>query len=276
MPSDAELARARVPLGRGKCAVCFGLGTFSMWSGVPFLSEPVEYDCSCDEQLILHRWMSVRGLPKQHQRFRWNDVTTVPDSTMRQVGEAWDRLENDIRRGLGVVIHGGHSTGKSMLAFLLARKLMHAGQFDVLCISDADINKLDWKDADEMARWYKRIMPAEVLVFDNLGKETKSAFNDTKVEELFGYRNDNMLATIVTTAFTPDGLRGRHGTTVTDGVEERTVDKKVVPVYAAQTADLIENRCRSIVIPPGTASFEPYESSDRESRMNISRPFTFG
>ena len=275
MPSDAELARVNIH-GRGKCEVCGDTKTFKMWSGAPLVSEIVEYECQCTEQAILHRWMSVRGLPKAHQQLRWVDVVGVPNEAMRQVHEAWGRLENDIRRGLGIVFHGGRSTGKSMLAFLMARKLMYLGQFNMLCISDATINKLDWRDTDEFDWWYKKVLPVEVLVFDNLGKETKSAFNDTKVEELFGYRNDNMLATIVTTAFTPDELRGRHGTKAADGVETRTVDKKIVPVYAAQTADLIETRCRKVVIPPGTVQFNPYDLWSKESELGISRPSTFG
>lgn len=275
MPSDIELAHWNIQ-GRGPCKVCSDTGRFLMWSGAPLTSEPVEYACSCDDQLTLYRWMRVRGLSMTHQRNRWADVVGVPAETMRQLAALWPRLENDIHRGLGIVFHGSPSTGKSMLAYLMARKLMYTGQFNVLCISNAEINALDWHDNDAMDWWYKRVLPAEVLVFDNLGKETKSTFNDTKVEELFGYRSDNMLATIVTTMFLPDGLRGRHGTTVTDGVEERTIDHKAVPVYAARTADLIQHCCHKIVIPAGTIAFEPFDLRSKESELGISRPFTFG
>ena len=270
MPSDIELARINIH-GRGVCDVCRDTGTFQMWSGAPMTSEVVTYECSCVEQGILSRWLSVRGIPRFHQRLRWADVTAVPDETMRQVANVWNRLEGDIRHGLGVVFHGTSYTGKSMLAYLLARKLMHTGQFGVLGITAMDINGLDWRSNDSMQWWYHKVLPAEVLVYDRLGAE-KASYGLSKVEELFGYRNDNMLATIVTTTFSPEDLRRRHGSN--SAVEERADG----PVYAPQAADLIDTRCHRITIPPGTVSSVTgnFERFKQESELNISRPYTFG
>ena len=253
--------------------MCKEKGTFLMWSGTPDSSEIVEYECSCTEQAILYRWMSVRGIPIQHQRFRWADVTTIPAETMRQVADVWNRLERDIDHGIGVVLHGSSHTGKTLLAYLLARKLMHTGEFNVLGVTSMNVNGLDYRDADSMAWWYQKVMPAEVLVYDDLGAE-RASYGISKVEELFSYRNDNMLATIVTTRFSPDDLRKRHGSKVEDGVEVGASG----PVYAPQAADLIDSRCHKILLPTATAMpfTEIFQRQTRESDLGISRPFTFG
>ena len=127
--------------------------------------------------------------------------------------DVWGRLESDIRHGLGVVFHGTSCTGKSMLAYLLARKLMsHRPVQHARASRRCDINKLDWRATSDASGGTTRCCPLEVLVFDSLGGGEGEHLRHAKVEELFGYRNDNMLATIVTTTFTPDELRGRHGT----------------------------------------------------------------
>ena len=270
MPSDPELARLNIH-GRGICDVCRDTGTFLMWSGAPLVSEVIECECSCVEQGILSRWMAVRGIPKAHQTLRWVDVTAVPTETMREVAAIWNRLESDIRHGLGVVFHGTSYTGKTMLAYLLARKLMFTGHFGVLGITAMEVNGLDWRKAESMDWWYQKVLPAEVLVYDRLGAE-KNPYSIGKVEELFSYRNDNMLATIVTTTFSPEDLRRRHGSN--SAIEEHAGG----PVYAPQAADLIETRCHRISIPAGTVPSitENFERVKRESELGISRPYTFG
>ena len=113
--------------------------------------------------------------------------------------------------------------------------------------------------------------PYEVLVYDRLGAE-KNSYAIGKVEELFAHRNDNMLATIVTTTFSPEDLRRRHGSNVAVEVHADG------PAYAPQAADLIETRCHRIAIPTAMAipATENFERVKRESELGISRPYTFG
>ena len=276
MPSDRELEFYGKTAKPKRCQTCNGTGRFRMWSSTMGGSEIVEYECNCDDQLILDRWFAVRGIHPPHSRLRWFDLIGLDDAFKPEVREAAGRLERDLERGLGLVLGGPTHTGKSLIASLMARYVLKDGHHDVRIVTAADVSTLNYKDEERMEWWERKVKPVRLLVFDGLGREGDTSWVKGKVEDLFAYRADHQLAMVVVTRLTIEKVRERYG--VDDGsgvVTDQIAPGKVAVRYASRVADLMQHQCRTLLFK--NDSFQPTQLAmkARESDADIMRPVTF-
>jgi DNA replication protein DnaC len=187
------------------------------------------------------------------------------------------RLERDAERGLGLVLGGPSTTGKTMIANLLARYVLYQGTMDVRVVTGADVSALDYRKDERMEWWERKIKPAPLLVFDGLGAERDVSFVLDKVDELFAYRGDHGLATLVVTKLSTDKIRERFGVDDGSGIEVRKVsDSKTSVRYASRVADLIENTCVRFDFAGESFLDRQIALSRLESDLGVRRPVNFG
>ena len=190
------------------CQTCQGTKSFRMWSGVPLASDVVEYECPCADQVLLHRWLGVRGVPHRFRLRGFSDLAWVSPEVLTVSLSEWSDPAKKVRYCQGVVIRGPKFSGKSLLMSLLQRQVLAAG-IDARCIGLGFFTSIvdDWKDP-ALRHWYSTaIRSAPVLCvtgFDDTVALPEWALH--RIDELFAFRLANGLTSIVETSGTPEGL----------------------------------------------------------------------
>lgn len=178
---SARLNRLRPDLPRSPddCRTCLGKKKFSWWGRYPapgtakVSSEVVEYDCPCDDQWILQRWLTIRGINEHHQRLGLDDVTGVSNQTLEVVGDYLANWESYAAAGMGFILHGDKGAGKTMLAMLMVKALMMRGVDGYMATFAEALSMLraGWNDPVDKDWFAARVRAAQVLVLDDLGRE---------------------------------------------------------------------------------------------------------
>jgi len=115
-------------------------------------------------------------------------------------------LENNLKRGNGLLLHGPYRSGKSCIAAAVVQEVA------------AHKCRAFWIEADELMRgWdredgrYRRARSAHLLVIDDLGIEGSAAYPLEVMGKALRYRLERACATIITTNMTPEKLKGHYG-----------------------------------------------------------------
>lgn len=124
--------------------------------------------------------------------------------------------ENFIRRfgsdeGRGLYIHGGVGTGKTYTASALAREFVDSGYAVVLTTTLSmleDIQDTYGKEASSLEA-VSRFSKCDVLILDDLGKESASAWSISMLFQIIDVRYEAMRPLIVTTQYDYVGLERR-------------------------------------------------------------------
>ena len=123
--------------------------------------------------------------------------------------EAEERFGSDDGRGL--YIHGSVGTGKTYLASALACTFIDAGYSVVLTTTLAmleDIQDTYGKEASSLDA-VLRFASSDVLILDDLGKESASAWSASMIFQIVNYRYEAMRPLIVTSQYDLAGLEKR-------------------------------------------------------------------
>jgi DNA replication protein DnaC/primosomal protein DnaI len=113
--------------------------------------------------------------------------------------------------GRGLYIHGNVGTGKTYLASALARMFIEAGYTVVLTTTLAmleDIQDTYGKEASSLDA-VLRFASSDVLILDDLGKESASAWSASMIFQIVNYRYESMRPLIVTSQYDLAGLEKR-------------------------------------------------------------------
>ncbi|RHD74834.1 cell division protein ZapE [Olsenella sp. AM30-3LB] len=115
--------------------------------------------------------------------------------------------------GEGLYIHGGVGTGKTYNAAGVASVLLDRGERVVFTTSielfSAIQGTFDGSASAQTASVKRRYLACEVLVLDDLGKESQSAWTLMTLFELLNARYEGMRSTVVTSQYTMGELERR-------------------------------------------------------------------
>ncbi len=216
MPKPSEMDRLEREYGMGvvspRCPTCSGQGTFRWYA--PDSDTVVDWECNCDEQIVLYRWFLSHGIRPLYQRLAWSDLTGLRPEAMKAV-MGWLQIRDTYLTGTGpsIWMSGTRGTGKTLVASLLQRAMLFVGvncqQIDAQSIGSLVNN---WRDDDVKEWWMRRVRSAPVLVVDDLGRERgQEEWVQARVVELARFRLESMLPTIITGNFSLDQAAARYG-----------------------------------------------------------------
>lgn len=270
MPSEPELRDVNEPSGRWRpedCPLCHGERQFIGWSP----GSTTEYDvwaCDCEEQLLLRRWMRVRGIGTRWGVLRWCDMVGVHQRVQEWATAYALGASANADLGIGAYLYGSSGSGKSAIAFLLAKTFLLHG-IETFAIDGPNfLSRMQgWSDPEKLERFVTRLMNAPVLLVDELGKEgvsltkewerdqERNAKTRVQIERVFQHRIDERLTTIVTSNLSPDSMKAKFGSFVIESI--------------SNNGEVIDG-----------STPEPWHANERartraEAELNIRRPFTF-
>lgn len=113
--------------------------------------------------------------------------------------------------GRGLYIHGDVGTGKTYLASALARMFIDAGYTVVLTTTLSMLENIQdtyGKEASSLDA-VLRFAGSDVLILDDLGKESASAWSASMIFQIVNYRYEAMRPLIVTSQYDLAGLERR-------------------------------------------------------------------
>lgn len=178
---SARLDRLRpdLPYSPDQCGTCLGRKRFLWWGRYPDSgtekrpNEVVEYECPCDDQWILQRWLTIRGINDYHQRLGLDDASGVHTATAEVVLDYLTNWQSYASTGMGFVLHGDKGAGKTMLAMLMLKTLIMRGVDGYMATFAEALSMLraSWNDPADKDWFAARVRAAQVLVLDDIGRE---------------------------------------------------------------------------------------------------------
>ncbi len=215
------------------CLTCGGAKSFRWWN--PERTEVVDWDCSCNDQWVLHRFLLASGVPLNYQRLAWADLTHKGDS-ITMIRWWIDNAQETLNRGLGLVLTGSVGTGKTMLAALALKAVLAQGYDGLMTTYSGLIDLLmnSWHDEADRNWWMRKVRNSSFLVIDDLGRERKGQrlvgaeeaertganrgmttyslpMAESTLEEVIRHRVASSLPTIITTNLTEEQMRTGYG-----------------------------------------------------------------
>lgn len=163
-----------------------------------------------DRRRVLYREdMLETGIPERYWRVTLEGVTAVvgAEGPLAVKLQAYlDRIEDNARRGIGLLLSGLNGTGKTAAAVIVAKEYKRRGA-TVLFVTAGDVldYKIDghwWSDDTSYWEWCREV---DVLVLDDLGKGGASGYEATMWDQLLRYRHQRGYVTILTTNLALDG-----------------------------------------------------------------------
>jgi DNA replication protein DnaC len=200
---------------RGSCPICNGLGYVRADVPVSHPDFGKLVPCACRlEKLAEKRASTLRTLSELELLERMTFETFAPEGhglppdKRKNLRWAYDEARAFARNPEGwLVLKGGYGCGKTHLAAAIANVCVERGQpvlfitvpdlLDHLRATFAPANPDDHTPAFS-ARFHE-IRTAPVLILDDLGTESATSWAQEKLYQIFNYRYNARLATVITT-----------------------------------------------------------------------------
>ena len=137
-----------------------------------------------------------------------------------------DKLEDAIRKGIGVFLWGKNNVGKSYLAALLCKIVWGQYRVTSYCVTSPDLKECWFHDLsahpDSVELMRERVRTARFLVVDDLGKEyrTSTEFAEAQLGALLRERSRDNLVTCFTSNLTPREFSEEYGKSTGQLVKE--------------------------------------------------------
>jgi DNA replication protein DnaC len=149
-------------------------------------------------------------VPVRYWNVRFDEISDVAvgdDPSPREMVRRYIACMSAMREnGGGMVFYGPNGTGKTSACVYIAKEYRRRG-YTVLFLAAADLKRLVIdKDAfDDDETWWARARDVDVLIIDDLGKETLDAtgFGAGLFDELIRARNSHKLVTFITSNLLP-------------------------------------------------------------------------
>lgn len=225
-----------------QCKTCRGRKQF-LWYDQDG-ETPVSWECNCEEQFILHRFLLNAGVDWSYQKLSWTDATAVDPAAMELVLDYGHHAEQYVHGGLGLVLHGNHGNGKTLLSILLLKMMLSNG-YDCFFVNFQDMCDYftsGWRNEEQKAWFTQRVRNAGVLVIDDIGTEymgSRKVENGVVVHrplEIIGAMVDRVIRsrvaadrpTIITTNFDLDELKRTYQSNVMSLLTESSMTFKFI------------------------------------------------
>lgn len=223
LPTEEEMDQARRLSGgsmpsrswrQKTCPVCNGTRLFTCWKGEPVITPPVTYVCPCEDQMVLERWMGVRGIDARYRKYRIIDATGLNSPTLVWLMSWLEDPAARIRYGEGALLSGKPGSGKTLVSTLVMKRALQVG---VTCrFLNAGTMALlnNWSQQEFRTFWETKIRSCQLLVLDNLGTEGPVVKQTHEIDQMLRSRTANGLSTFITTTLSTDEIQGAYGDTV--------------------------------------------------------------
>lgn len=226
-------------LGRADCPICHGIGFISY--DKPFGDPDFGriQPCSCrrksspaDRKLAMARRGNLIGYTEMtFERFNIDGRGQLREGERLALRLAKTAALNFANRLDGWLMFTGlYGTGKTHLAAAIANHCLDAG---VDCLFQPVPDLLDWIRSsysgygESYGDRFERIRSVPLLVMDDLGAESGTAWADEKIFQILNFRAVNRLATVVTTNCDLRELDGRIASRLSDPALVTTIHLKV-------------------------------------------------
>lgn len=196
------------------CPTCKKKGWY-IWKG-----ERVECDCALQTQLFKH--YSSAGIFVRYQGLTWEDYQQHPPE---ELATYLRRHEDYVSRGIGLLFTGLKGTGKSLLATLVLKELIHLGYscFSTTYADTVEAFTATWNN-DEEKRWFARkFMRSDILLLDDIGKEWSTRLSQSTFDMILRSRVQDARPTIITTNLTIPELESGYGAAVLSLLSECSI-----------------------------------------------------
>lgn len=187
------------------CKTCNGTKVVRTWEGAPLYSDVVEFPCNCVEQMLLGRYLGMRGLHRGIITKGMADLRWLKRETKNKLNEWSEDPAGRARHTSGLIIVGT-THGKTLTASLLQRKLILHGVDSYMVkaqMFNPDGMLFNWKGEDyELIQefWNTSIQSAPMLVIQRVeGATMITDYGKARIEGLIRHRADNELMTVITT-----------------------------------------------------------------------------
>lgn len=161
----------------------------------------VPYCRACDSLIKLELQMHEADIPIDFRAKEFDDIV-YPDvqEQKRQILDYVSYLGNNRNSGIGLFLTGSSGLGKSLMAGLLLKNALRQG-FSA-CFRGLDDHFRHVLKVDEEN--IEKTQTVDFLVLHHVGDEFRpeSGSLDTVLLELFGYRRNKLLSTIITSNYT--------------------------------------------------------------------------
>lgn len=224
-----------------KCLTCLGRGTFRWRRN----GETAEFLCPCDEQFLLHRYLSHCGVPLNFQRRGFDDLDLLsPEVDLSPLLGYYEDHERYLNAGFSLVLSGGKGNGKTLLGHLLLKRLAGAG---VNCYATTFADMVSrfmgsWRDPERERAFDVTVRNAGVLYIDDLGRERNKGPNsvgENMLETVVRSRVANNQPTIITTNLSEQEIHAGYGGHTMSLLTEKSV---VVTLSGSDLRDQIRQR----------------------------------
>ena len=170
--------------------------------------------------------LSYRGVPKE---FYNADLDEYPiDEDKKDIISRYiDNLPMMVEDKMNLVLYGSNGSGKTYLTSIIVKEA-YRQRYTSFRITLETFIQLHFKNDDYSVEKLQKIYASEILVVDEVGKETvmKNDFNIVKFEELLRQRDTEGLVTILCMNLDLEGNGGfyeQYGNSIKDLVEGNAV-----------------------------------------------------
>lgn len=225
------------------CKFCGGKFFYEPVEGMPYDLTPTVCD-PCDEnQRTLAK---VEAESERRRIFRTlcppAFLETDPNHKGMPTAQRQAQILNWKYGPKGLVVHGQTRRGKSRLVWLLLKRLIVTDRKTVEPMSAivfSNSSSWSWMNGPDVAAdWRDRLVAADVLFIDDIGKEKLTERASADLFDVFDTRCSNLKPTIFTTNFLGDELPSRFC-----GDEDLRPDQQRGPAFVARMREFCMGVC---------------------------------
>lgn len=123
-----------------------------------------------------------------------------------------ENLKANMDEGVGLLLHGAHSRGKSAAAVIVLKAALKAG-YSGLFVEVDHLQRLviEKKPFSTETSWSDRMESVDFLILDDLGNEHGGDFSKAVIEGLIRSRNNRGLTTFITLNCPLEDIARRYG-----------------------------------------------------------------